>query len=56
MNQTSLKKDGQDADQRSKYPTPTLPKGEGDLAYNIGETFANRLYIHGILHSALLSS
>ena len=29
----------QDADQRSKYPTPTLPKGEGDLAYNIGETF-----------------
>ena len=39
MNLTSLKKDGQDADQRSKYPTPTLPKGEGDLAYNIGEVF-----------------
>ena len=45
MNQTSLKKDGQDADQRSKYPTPTLPKGEGDLAYNIGEVFY-KLAIH----------
>ena len=45
MNQTSLKRDGQDADLRSKDPTPTLPKGEGDLAYNIGEVF-DKLAIH----------
>ena len=45
MNQTSLRKDGQDADLRSKYPTPPLPKGEGDLAYNIGDTF-DKLAIH----------